>query len=132
MFAKERGRPNLLINCYFLRERNVHIYITILSQLKYWKYRFQAKMRIKIANISWNCDSPRPPNCTKLVCQRLSLLGFFPICNIFPIIDSYSFFFWNRSWYSDECAWRSHLIFVLYKNKGFNLVFNLVYIFRNK
>ena len=24
---------------------------------------------------------------TKLVCQRLALLGCFPICNIFPIID---------------------------------------------
>ena len=42
MFVKERGGPNLWLNCLFSRETNVYIYLTILCQFKCWKYCFQA------------------------------------------------------------------------------------------
>ena len=53
-------------------------------------------MREEIDKFSWGNDSSQTLELyleqTKLVCQRLGLPGFVPICNIFPIIDQCSFF----------------------------------------
>ena len=46
---------------------------------------------------------------TKLVCQHLISLRFFPVCNIFPIIGQYKVIF--TSW----AVW----VFILSKNKKF-------------
>ena len=49
---------------------------------------------------------------TTFVHQHLSLLGMLWISNnIFIIIDQHIFFYFgDKPWYSDECAWRLHYI----------------------
>ena len=90
---REKG-SSLRLNCQLSRKRNVHIYITILCQVKCWKYCCQ--VRDKIAISSWYCDSPQTLQLylgqTKLVWQHLDLPIFFPICNIFPILSNAYFF----------------------------------------
>ena len=56
---------------------------------------------------------------TKLVCQRLALLGCFPICNIFPIIEirySEALIFWSM------CL---NIASSLFQQPGFCLIFIL-------
>ena len=68
-----------------------------MCHFKCWKYCLQIKG--KVAKLSWRGDSPKTPKLylrqTKLVCQRLAWLRFFPICNIFPIIDQCRFFYFR-------------------------------------
>ena len=79
MFVEETGGSNLWLNCQFSRKRNVHIYITILWQIRCRKYCFQAYMTGKIAKFF----------CVR---QRLTLLRFFPVCNIFQLLINADFF----------------------------------------
>ena len=109
MFVGERGGRNIWLNCRFLRKGNVQ-------------------------NIPGVVLLPRPRQPyleqTKLVCQRLAFLGFFPIPkNIFPIIDQCRFFFTSGSTdilmnVSEDCmifliwaVWAS--CFVFNKNEDF-------------
>ena len=71
-----------------------YLYNSFVS-VKCWTYCFQTEMRAKIAKFSWDYAASKTPNyiCNKLVRQHLVLLGFFPICHIFPMIDQCRFFF---------------------------------------
>ena len=61
---------------------------------------------------------------TKLVHRLLTLLRFFPTCNIFPINDQCRvFYFRNRPWYSDE--WLKDCVIFLIWQPGFCLIFIL-------
>ena len=76
----------------------------------------RVKMRVKIAKFSSGDTDLQTSQMyleeTALVHLHLALLRLFWINNyIFIIIDQWiSFYFWDRPWYSDECARRLHYI----------------------
>ena len=68
----------------------------ILCQFKFWKYYFQASMRVKIATFYWGGTDPQTHQMSlqqiTLVHLHLALIGLFWINNIFMIIDQCRFF----------------------------------------
>ena len=102
---------------------------TIVSKLKRGE---------KLQNLAGVANNPRPPNC---IWYKPSLFASTSLCSLssqYPIfcqslVNAHFFYFWNRSWYSDESVWKLHvyslfgqpgfcLIFILSKNKGFESV----------
>ena len=80
---EERG-PNFLLNCHFSRKGNVQFSVTLragnaLSKLK-------RRKKCKTFLVLWLTPEYLTVFGTKLVSQHLSLLRFFSISNIIPII----------------------------------------------
>ena len=110
--------PKLWLNCQLTRKRNVSIY-TILCQYKRWKHCFHY-MNVKTANIFLVLHCLPPQKCLwkephlftyTLVCPNSSQ---YAITFAQSLINVDFFYFWDRPWYSDECA-----LYSLFDSWGF-------------
>ena len=94
VFEREKG-TQFVVKLPVFRKNKCSYLRNDSSQFKCWEYCFQALLRVKIAKIFQGLrprEAPTVFGTNQLCYQCLDLLGFFSVCNIFPIIDLCSFF----------------------------------------
>ena len=73
-------------------------------------------MKLRVSKIFWGSATSQTPN---RIWNNLNLFANASLCSnssqysiIFSqsLINTDFFYFWDRPWYSDECAWRLHYI----------------------